>query len=230
MPDETKLYNFRLPIVLMERVRGIASKHTLSVTDVVLTKLRVFADEVVQSNAIPLGPPASEVANDLAHAVIELGDANKIIDKQAEELSSRTIDLDAARMAIASLEGRIVELESYTHRLAETLDAKNAEIAARVAERDEALAIAKRRILDCQGIEEEFHAAEAEIERLKKALSEKQVNLAIQTFRADPAMKAVDPTKHHPAGPVLSDPVPRDASGEAIGFNLKGQAKGKGKP
>lgn len=35
--------------------------------------------------------------------------------------------------------------------------------------------------------------------------------------------------RHHPAGPVLADPVPA-AAGQAIGFNLKGQTKGKVKP
>lgn len=53
MPDDTKLYNFRLPIALMERVKAMAGKHKLNVTEVVLTKLRTFADEGVQSNLVP---------------------------------------------------------------------------------------------------------------------------------------------------------------------------------
>lgn len=38
---------------------------------------------------------------------------------------------------------------------------------------------------------------------------------------------AIDAKAHHPAGPVLVDPVPR-VVGQAIGFNLK--SKGKAKP
>lgn len=51
-----------------------------------------------------------------------------------------------------------------------------------------------------------------------------------QSSRPLPSVEAIDPKASHSVGPILADPVPRAATGLAIGFNLKGQTKGKGRP
>lgn len=61
---------------------------------------------------VPLGPPASEIANDLASALTDLGEANEIIERQETE--------------IAAKEARIGELERKVGDLSEKLKAARA--------------------------------------------------------------------------------------------------------
>jgi hypothetical protein len=55
--------------------------------------------------------------------------------------------------------------------LANELSVARAELTRLIADRDEALAIADRHRLTCQGVEEDFHALEENNERLRGALA-----------------------------------------------------------
>lgn len=57
------------------------------------------------------------------------------------------------------------------HVLANELSVARAELARLTVDRDEALTIADRHRLTCQGVEEDFHALEESNERLRSALS-----------------------------------------------------------
>lgn len=99
----------------------------------------------------------------------------------------------------------------------------------------------------------DLDAALAEVANLKRELAKRPIAEAVSTKMA-PVREAystdvssqvannvsmpIDPTVHHPSGPVLADAVPRHVSGEAkpffkagqrVAHEVLGQAPGKGK-
>lgn len=103
---------------------------------------------------------------------------------------------------------------------------------------DDTLGVLKLRE-DIEALTKAGAAKDAKIAELERLIAAR-ARPVIAALRADPAMKAIDTSVHHPSGPVLKSAVPKRVRGTVEPFFKPGQraaldvigqapAKGKGK-